>query len=639
MGGLKVGTSSSAGSSTGTKRKMVKGKKKTGAGAGRSLTLVTNQCGAVKLEPNAYAHALERAQALKEKALPRCVLDPTTRSLPDCMGEPVLRRPIVAAPLEQMRRLHPRVDDLTAGRLMCKDNLRYDMSAEGELCRGVGQSLASWGLAKARKESQRLWMQETGRFGCEGSLGCHPCHPCAGSAPLAPLVVPLPRQEAERRERPVSNSSQMRLRPWSTASGSTRIVSAPRFALELTDDAEHPEKEEEDDESLGGTEGFIQEDEEEDGVIDDEINRVVMNGRSRRPSRGRYQHHATRPATANPIHNVKSPTSPSSTPISPMAATASSRPLSAPSQWQRGGSNHDVQAAAAPVRVPASPQVPLHLRSAASSARGRLLKVQISESRRREVRSAGGRPGVAAAPRDRDRDISTPVSTWKPSPEDDRPESSSTVGASSFVCSTSASFSSWAANRPAVSSSLAALESARTLGLEDAELSYAQLELESRRAPLRGNTLSLVEEHFADLCLKDVKPRKSKNRSHGTKGFTGIQQGARKVTPSAPSSAKSSDSYVTAEGHMARHFPERDCPPASALALEQRQEVHAVLDALARSGLSISSQTLERALLIPEDRPVERMLLQQRVIVGADDAQLPLLGPRILVPIPHLHKT
>jgi hypothetical protein len=71
----------------------------------------------------------------------------------------------------------------------------------------------------------------------------------------------------------------------------------------------------------------------------------------------------------------------------------------------------------------------------------------------------------------------------------------------------SASFAAWVRHRPGAARAMSALSSARTEGLDDPELAYQQLELESRRAPQSAATVASVEAHFSQVRqLKHSNP-------------------------------------------------------------------------------------------------------------------------------------
>jgi trimeric autotransporter adhesin len=63
----------------------------------------------------------------------------------------------------------------------------------------------------------------------------------------------------------------------------------------------------------------------------------------------------------------------------------------------------------------------------------------------------------------------------------------------------SASFAAWVRHMPGAARAMSALSSARTEGLDDPELAYQQLELESRRAPQSAATVASVEAHFSQV--------------------------------------------------------------------------------------------------------------------------------------------
>ncbi|CAM9190133.1 unnamed protein product, partial [Discosporangium mesarthrocarpum] len=205
-------------------------------------------------------------------------------------------------------------------------------------------------------------------------------------------------------------------------------------------------------------------------------------------------------------------------------SSSGSRPLSAPvgrllldpamngHSWKGGGGSLG--------GVFDNPLAPPHIRRAVASAHRRSLEVLSAERGRgfagatEGLRGGGGGEGVlegvghgGTRPR---RDIVTAVPTWNLKVDGgDRPASGVTttgamgrvgpgagagagVGGWGVSRPSSAAFQRWVEASPNAAAAVSAVSSARTLGLEDTELSYQQLELESRRGTLSEATLAQV---------------------------------------------------------------------------------------------------------------------------------------------------
>ncbi|CAN0093998.1 unnamed protein product [Ectocarpus sp. 8 AP-2014] len=211
----------------------------------------------------------------------------------------------------------------------------------------------------------------------------------------------------------------------------------------------------------------------------------------------------------------------------------------------------------------------------------------------------------------------------------------------------SAAFRGWIKARPGARSAVSAVSSARTLGMDDPELVHLQLEMESRRGGMSESTLARMEDHYTAVVLKNTSaprrpqqqrgrpasPRKKKggasSRSRGKRASSksrsksprkgrkkkGVGGGKKKSGRrggggggGGEGTAASGKVYTSAGAFMAEHFPSEEKQGVSLLGMEQEEECRNASDALSRVGLSVSSEALRRALVIPTDRPLETCL-------------------------------
>ncbi|CAN0159060.1 unnamed protein product, partial [Phaeothamnion confervicola] len=223
----------------------------------------------------------------------------------------------------------------------------------------------------------------------------------------------------------------------------------------------------------------------------------------------------------------------------------------------------------------------------------------------------------------------------------------------------SAGFRRWLAGRPSARQAFSAVSSARTIGLDDPELSFQQLELESRRGVTGDGAAEAVEAHYDAVCERSVgrtespgkskgssrSPSRSRSKSGGsrrkTKNNSGSRSGSRSrfgsasprrganakakargsktagrgkgsvatllLPPPSPPRPAVLPARAAAAAFVARRFPDATRPASSLLGREQADEVAAVLAAFAREGLPpVQPAMLRRGLLVPEDRPVEQ---------------------------------
>ncbi|CAM9366451.1 unnamed protein product, partial [Scytosiphon promiscuus] len=224
----------------------------------------------------------------------------------------------------------------------------------------------------------------------------------------------------------------------------------------------------------------------------------------------------------------------------------------------------------------------------------------------------------------------------------------------------SAAFRRWIKARPSALSAVSAVSSARTLGMDDPELVHLQLEMESRRGGMSDTTLARMEDHYTAVVLKNSNtPRQHRRRSadrtkqsrptsprkKGGRGKSprknnasskGSQKGASKGGSKSPRKGRkrkgnrggkttggrkgksgggrreftsaTNKIYTSASAFMEEHFPSEDAQGVSLLGMEQEAECRQAAEILSRAGVSVSSASLRRALVIPTDRPLETCL-------------------------------
>ncbi|CAN0323778.1 unnamed protein product [Ectocarpus fasciculatus] len=211
----------------------------------------------------------------------------------------------------------------------------------------------------------------------------------------------------------------------------------------------------------------------------------------------------------------------------------------------------------------------------------------------------------------------------------------------------SAAFRGWIKARPGARSAVSAVSSARTLGMDDPELVHLQLEMESRRGGMSESTLARMEDHYTAVVLKNTSaprpsqrqagrptpPQKKKGGASSRSRGKGASSKGRSKSPrkgrkkkggsggkkksgkrggagagAGDAAAASGKVYTSAGAFMAEHFPSEEKQGVSLLGMEQEEECRNASEALSRAGLSVSSEALRRALVIPTDRPLETCL-------------------------------
>ncbi|CAM9673594.1 unnamed protein product [Ectocarpus sp. 4 AP-2014] len=238
----------------------------------------------------------------------------------------------------------------------------------------------------------------------------------------------------------------------------------------------------------------------------------------------------------------------------------------------------------------------------------------------------------------------------------------------------SAAFRGWIKARPGARSAVSAVSSARTLGMDDPELVHLQLEMESRRGGMSESTLARMEDHYTAVVLKNTSaPRRSQqqrgrptspqDKKGGASSRLRVKRASSKSRSKSPrkgrkkkgggggkkksgkrgggggggeETAASGKVYTSAGAFMAEHFPSEEKQGVSLLGMEQEEECRNASKALSRAGLSVSGETLRRALVIPTDRPLETCLAGlPHPTEGLRDAPFP--PPPSLTTLGHHH--